>query len=124
MAWVFIGYFLDNIAADRMVAGTGELQNLPGRFALAGLVDAHSHPTVAADAQGPYLADADFAAARLAAYASSGVSVIRDVGGPQRGHARVRRSRNDRMPAGDSGRTIPRPGEQVLPPHAFARRRR
>ena len=81
MAWVFTGHFLDNIAGDRMVVGTGKLQDLPGRFALAGLVDAHSHPTVAVDGQGPYLADADFAGARLAEYASSGVTVIRDVGG-------------------------------------------
>jgi len=43
MAWVFTGHFLDNFASDRTVAGTGELQELPGKFALAGLVDAHSH---------------------------------------------------------------------------------
>jgi hypothetical protein len=39
MAWVFTGHFLDNIAGDRVVVGTGELQDLPGRFALAGLVE-------------------------------------------------------------------------------------
>jgi imidazolonepropionase-like amidohydrolase len=81
MAWVFTGQFLDNFASDRAVAGTGEPQELPGRFALAGLVDAHSHPTVAVDEHGPYLADAGFGAARLAEYASGGVTLIRDVGG-------------------------------------------
>ena len=30
---------------DRVVAGTGDPQELPGRYALAGLVDAHAHPT-------------------------------------------------------------------------------
>ena len=34
MAWVFTGHFLDNFASDRTVAGTGELQELPGKFAL------------------------------------------------------------------------------------------
>jgi imidazolonepropionase-like amidohydrolase len=81
MAWTFSGAFLDGAAGDRMVAGTGEPEELPGRYALAGLVDAHAHPTVAADEHGPYLADGEYGAARLEEYAASGVTVIRDAGG-------------------------------------------
>jgi imidazolonepropionase-like amidohydrolase len=50
-------------------------------YALAGLVDAHAHPTVATDEQGPYLAGAEEGAARLGEYAASGVTVVRDAGG-------------------------------------------
>ena len=73
--------FLDGAVGDRVVAGTGEPEELPGRYALAGLVDAHAHPTVAADEHGPYLADGEYGAARLDEYAASGVTVIRDAGG-------------------------------------------
>jgi imidazolonepropionase-like amidohydrolase len=45
MAWTFSGTFLDGFAAERVIAGTGEPEELPGRYALA---DAHAHPTVAA----------------------------------------------------------------------------
>jgi imidazolonepropionase-like amidohydrolase len=81
MAWTFSGTFLDGFTGDRVVAGTGEPEELPGRYALAGLVDAHAHPTVAVDAHGPYLADGAYGAARLAGYAAAGVTVIRDAGG-------------------------------------------
>lgn len=81
MAWAFTGVFLDGAASERIVTGTGEPEELPGRFALAGLVDAHAHPTVATDGSGPYLADGEYGAARLEEYASSGVTVIRDTGG-------------------------------------------
>jgi imidazolonepropionase-like amidohydrolase len=64
-----------------VVVGTGEPEELPGRYGLAGLVDAHAHPTVAADGQGSYLADGEYGAARLDEYAANGVTVIRDVGG-------------------------------------------
>lgn len=81
MAWTFSGVVLDGATGDRIVAGTGEPEELPGRYALAGLVDAHAHPTVAVDERGPYLADGDYGAARLDEYAASGVTVIRDTGG-------------------------------------------
>ena len=91
MAWTFSGELLDGTAPDgtrldgtgghRVTAGTGEPEELPGRFALAGLVDAHAHPTVAADERGPYLVDGEYGAARLDEYAASGVTVIRDAGG-------------------------------------------
>src|SRR5580693_7007058 len=64
-----------------MVVGTGEPEELPGKFAVAGRVDAHAHPTVARDEHGPFLADSEYGAARLEEYAASGVTVIRDVGG-------------------------------------------
>jgi imidazolonepropionase-like amidohydrolase len=75
-----------------MVVGTGEPEELPGRYALAGLVDAHAHPTVAADEHGPYLADGEYGAARLEEYAASGVTVIRDAGG--RGQVTLSFARN------------------------------
>ena len=81
MAWTFSGTFLDGAGTDRVTAGTGEPEELPGRYALAGLVDAHAHPTVAADEHGPYLADGAYGAARLDEYAAAGVTVIRDAGG-------------------------------------------
>jgi imidazolonepropionase-like amidohydrolase len=81
MAWTFSGTFLDGLAGDRVVAGTGEREELPGRYALAGLVDAHAHPTVAADEHGPYLSDGEYGAARLEEYVTAGVTVIRDAGG-------------------------------------------
>ena len=81
MAWTFSGAFLDGFAGERVVAGTGEPEELPGRYALAGLVDAHAHPTVAADERGPYLADGEYGAARLDEYAAGGVTVVRDAGG-------------------------------------------
>ena len=46
MAWTFSGVLLDGAEGDRLVAGTGEPEELPGKYALAGLVDAHAHPTV------------------------------------------------------------------------------
>ena len=84
VAWTFSGAFLDGFAGERVVSGTGEQEELPGRYALAGLVDAHAHPTVETDEHGPFLADIEYGAARLEEYAFSGVTVIRDVGGRSR----------------------------------------
>jgi imidazolonepropionase-like amidohydrolase len=81
MAWSFSRTFLDGHSGGRMVVGGGEPEELPGRFALAGLVDAHAHPTVAVDEHGPYLSDHEYGQARLTDYAASGVTVIRDAGG-------------------------------------------
>ena len=105
MAWTFSGVLLDGFAGDRVVAGTGEPEELPGRYALAGLVDAHAHPTVAADGRGLYLADGEHGTGRLAEYAASGVTVIRDTGGlspVSLGFART-------AAAGPSGNVCPRP---------------
>ena len=81
MAWTFSGVFLDGFSGERVVAGPGDPEELPGRFALAGLVDAHAHPTVAVDERGPYLSDGEYGTARLEEYATAGVTVIRDTGG-------------------------------------------
>src|SRR6201996_492459 len=81
MAWTFFGSFGDGFGGERFVAGPGEPRELPGRYALAGLVDAHAHPTVAADEDGPHLADAEYGASRLAPYAAGGVTLVRDTGG-------------------------------------------
>src|SRR5690349_6556746 len=81
MAWTVSGTFLDGLAADRVLIGTGEPEPLPGRYALAGLVDAHAHPTVGRDELGPHLRDGAFGTARLTEYAANGVTVIRDTGG-------------------------------------------
>lgn len=80
MAWSFSGTLLPEQTADRLVVGTGPVQPLPGRFAIAGLVDAHCHLTVAVDDDGPYL-DGAGAETRLRALASTGVTLVRDVGG-------------------------------------------
>jgi imidazolonepropionase-like amidohydrolase len=80
-AWTFTGEFLDGDVGEQLVIGTGERQGLPGRFALAGLVDAHAHPSADVDERGPFLADRPYAEAKLDEYAAHGVSVIRDVGG-------------------------------------------
>lgn len=60
-AWTFFGEFLDGAARDHVVIGSGAHEPLPGRFALAGLVDAHAHPSVNVDEGGPLLADRAYA---------------------------------------------------------------
>jgi imidazolonepropionase-like amidohydrolase len=80
-AWTFSGEFVDGYSRERVVVGSGAEQVLPGRFGLAGLVDAHAHPSVDVDADGPFLADRAFAETKLDDYAMHGVSVVRDVGG-------------------------------------------
>jgi imidazolonepropionase-like amidohydrolase len=54
---------------------------LPGRFALPGLVDAHSHVSLAQAADGPVLVDAAGAEANRARQAADGVALLRDAGG-------------------------------------------
>lgn len=86
MAWTFTGTILDGAdggtdPGGRLTAGDGEPRELPGAFAVAGLVDAHAHPTVATDDDWPYLAGPEHAQARLEEYAASGVTLIRDAGG-------------------------------------------
>jgi len=80
MGWMFEGAVLPAGEVGRIVVGAGEIQALPGRFALPGLVDAHCHLTVAVDQHGPYL-DSSLAEPRLGELAASGVATIRDVGG-------------------------------------------
>jgi imidazolonepropionase-like amidohydrolase len=115
MGWTFSGTFLDGTAADRVVAGTGEPEQLPGRFALAGFVDAHAHPTVAADEHGPYLADAAYGAARLDEYAASGVTVIRDAGGLGQVTLGFARTAADRRPVVTAAGRFLAPANRYFP---------
>jgi imidazolonepropionase-like amidohydrolase len=58
-----------------------EAEDLPGRFALTGLVDAHSHVSFGAGDGGPIPLDRAAAEAALERQASDGVAVVRDAGG-------------------------------------------
>jgi imidazolonepropionase-like amidohydrolase len=80
MSWAFEGTLLPDGESGRVVLGDGPPQQLPGRFALVGLVDAHCHVTVTFDSNGPYL-DGAGAPERLDALAASGITAVRDVGG-------------------------------------------
>lgn len=80
MTWTFEGVLLPEGVRTRVEVGSGDAVRLPGRYALAGLVDAHCHLTVAADSRGPYV-DGSVAARRLDELAAGGVGLVRDVGG-------------------------------------------
>jgi imidazolonepropionase-like amidohydrolase len=81
MAWTFEGVLLPAGVETRVVVGgAGEPRALPGRYAVAGLVDAHCHVTVAVDDRGPYV-DGSIADRRLDELAAGGVALVRDVGG-------------------------------------------
>jgi imidazolonepropionase-like amidohydrolase len=115
MAWTFSGTFLDGAEASRFTTGTGEPERLPGRFALAGFVDAHAHPTVAADEHGPYLADRAYGAARLDEYAASGVTVIRDAGGLGQVTLGFARTTADRRPVVTTAGRFLAPANRYFP---------
>jgi imidazolonepropionase-like amidohydrolase len=55
---------------------------LPGRYVAPGLVDAHAHPAVAETAGGPTALGGAEALEVLAAWAASGVCLVRDAGSP------------------------------------------
>jgi imidazolonepropionase-like amidohydrolase len=59
----------------------GEGQSLPGRFALPGLVDAHSHVSFAIGSHGPVPVDQVGAEVHRARWATEGVAIVRDAGG-------------------------------------------
>ena len=58
-----------------------DAEDLPGQFALPGLVDAHSHVSFEDGSDGPLPLDIAGAEANLERYARAGVAVIRDAGG-------------------------------------------
>jgi imidazolonepropionase-like amidohydrolase len=64
---------------DDPIAGA---EPLPGRFVVAGLVDAHAHPAVKHGADGPIAIDAAEALEVLSGWSASGVTLVRDVGSP------------------------------------------
>lgn len=83
MAWTFDGVLLPDDVETRVVVGAGEAEPLPGRYAVAGLVDAHCHVTVAADERGPYV-DGSIADRRLDELAAGGVALLRTSAGTGR----------------------------------------
>jgi imidazolonepropionase-like amidohydrolase len=68
--------------AGRVSGPIDGTEALPGRFVAAGLVDAHSHPTVNATAAGPAAASPAEVRERLSGWGRGGVAVVRDVGSP------------------------------------------
>ncbi|MGE5290799.1 MAG: hypothetical protein ACM3ML_27125 [Micromonosporaceae bacterium] len=87
---------------DRPIAGADPL---PGRYVLSGLVDAHAHPAIGAGPAGPVPLDKTAARANLAAWAETGVTLVRDVGSP--GGVTL-----ELMP--EPGMPMPEPGMPVL----------
>ena len=57
-------------------------ERLPGRYVVPGLVDAHAHPAVGREAGMPVALDASETTNVLAAWAASGVCLVRDTGSP------------------------------------------
>lgn len=55
-------------------------ERLPGRYVVPGLVDAHAHPAVGRDAGVPVALDGSEALNVLAAWAATGVCIVRDTG--------------------------------------------
>src|SRR6516164_1376550 len=55
-------------------------ERLPGRYVVPGLVDAHAHPAVGREAGMPVALDGSEALNVLAAWAASGVCLVRDTG--------------------------------------------
>jgi imidazolonepropionase-like amidohydrolase len=72
-AWLTDGGWLDEPIDDA--------ENLPGRFALTGLVDAHSHVSFGDGGGGPIPLDRAGAEAALERHGTQGVAVVRDAGG-------------------------------------------
>jgi len=99
VADVFEGVLLPDGELGRIVAthvrSQERTRRLPGRYALPGLVDAHAHLTVKDDHT---LGGEALATRRLHAYASSGVSTVRDLGGHACVTLSLARSRTDGMP--------------------------
>jgi len=58
-----------------------DAEELPGRFALPGFVDCHSHASFASGTDGPVPLDSPGAEANLERYAQDGVGMVRDAGG-------------------------------------------
>lgn len=77
-----------NAAEDRWLTSNGwserptpEADDLPGGFALPGLVDAHSHVSFAMGSAGPIPLNRDGAEQHRVQWASDGIALIRDAGG-------------------------------------------
>jgi imidazolonepropionase-like amidohydrolase len=71
-------WFTSNTWSD---CPTPDAEDLPGQFALPGLVDAHSHVSFGMGSDGPTPLDRDRAEEHRARWALDGVALIRDAGG-------------------------------------------
>ncbi|MDQ6848240.1 MAG: amidohydrolase family protein [Candidatus Dormibacteraeota bacterium] len=78
----------DGTAGSRWLTASGWTEQrapdavaLPGRFALPGLVDAHSHVSFSDGDAEPVFVDIDGAEAHRERYARDGVAIVRDAGG-------------------------------------------
>ncbi|GAA1591364.1 amidohydrolase family protein [Kribbella karoonensis] len=127
--WVFEGTVLPTGDTTRSTFGQGrDGDQLPGRYAVPGLVDSHCHLTFDATPDGPVLRGEDFAAARLAELAGAGVSALRDVGGNRDVTLRLARDADDGRPlvlaAGrflaPAGAYFPKAYEPVAPEELLA----
>ena len=72
-AWLGAGGWSDQAESDA--------EELPGGFALPGLVDAHSHVSFGDGGDGPIPLDRDAAEGNLERWAAAGVAILRDAGG-------------------------------------------
>ncbi len=59
----------------------GEAETLPAKFAIAGLVDCHSHSTFDVSSRGLPAGTAEVVEANIRDYFAAGVTAIRDAGG-------------------------------------------
>jgi amidohydrolase family protein len=92
-AWAFVGIELPFGNAPRQwwISESGSVhdrpvpdaETLPGRYLLAGLADAHAHPTVGHGPSGPVALDKTVAQDTLRAWARSGITLVRDAGSPR-----------------------------------------
>jgi imidazolonepropionase-like amidohydrolase len=122
--WVFEGTVLPAGDTARLEFGpAGDMDVLPGRYAVPGLVDSHCHLTVGTDELGPRLFGAGFADQRLTQLAAAGVSAVRDVGGDRSITLKLATIPDDGRPVvlaagrflAPSGRYFPRMHEPVEP---------
>lgn len=70
------------VVADGVLGTSGYAPLLPGRYVLAGLVDAHCHLALGSGSGGPVPLDVTAAAGNLTALTATGVTAVRDTGGP------------------------------------------
>ena len=128
MAWAFEGTLLPTGMSARMEFGPGDVELLPGRYAVPGLVDSHCHLTVDVDELGPRLYGAELADERLSELAAAGVSAVRDVGGDRSVTLKLAVNPDDRRPVvlaagrflAPAGRYFPRMHEPVAPEELLA----
>ncbi|MEU4196473.1 amidohydrolase family protein [Kribbella sp. NPDC026611] len=97
--WTFEGTVLPTGETARLSFGAdAATEQLPGRYAVPGLVDAHCHLTFEFTQTGPRLGGDDFANERLEELTKAGVSALRDVGGNRDVTLKLARTQDDSRP--------------------------